>query len=139
MRPERTTQEKICTDSKNRSNNQHNYLMQKWCGHAEGLHVQQVFDRSGGGGGAWRRDLLRYVSVYHLLDVLKVHPDPEYVSFYIPVWVKGAGVPGQTHVVLHLQCSVLFLLADVSPLQLLLGFQNAPQHLSADTLFIHLH
>lgn len=56
-----------------------------------------------------------------------------------PVRVKGASVPWQAHVVLHLQCSVLFFLTDVFSFELVLSLYNAPQHLTVGKLSIHLH
>lgn len=53
-----------------------------------------------------------------------------------PVRVEGAGVPGQAHVVLHLQSSVLLLLTDVFSFQLVLSLHHAPQHLQMDTFYI---
>ena len=53
-----------------------------------------------------------------------------------PVRVEAAGVPGQAHVVLHLQSSVLLLLTDVFSFQLVLSLHHAPQHLHMDTFYI---
>lgn len=57
---------------------------------------------------------------------------PQKQSLVSPVGIKGAGVPRQAHVVLHLQSSMLLLLVNVLSLQLVLSLHHAPQHLIAE-------